>query len=115
MIRLHQPTPREARAALRRCCAGLALPVTTVDDLELALHEAVTNALRHGTPPVTVRIGRAAGRPIVTVHDAGPGPDPGRPVRPGHGTWLLPRLCQVAERRTLDGYTIELTPSPWRA
>jgi Histidine kinase-like ATPase domain/MEDS: MEthanogen/methylotroph, DcmR Sensory domain len=63
----------EARHVLAAIARGR-VPGPVVRDLLIGVTEAVTNAQRHGRPPVTVRIWAAAGRVVVTVHDTGPGP-----------------------------------------
>ena len=39
----------------------------------MAVHEVVANGLRHGEPPVTVRVWFARGRVVCTVTDRGAG------------------------------------------
>ncbi|WP_235855965.1 sensor histidine kinase N-terminal domain-containing protein [Mesobaculum littorinae] len=55
-------------------------PVTVEGDL-LSLTEAgknlLTNALRHGTPPIALGVARTGGEARLWVRDAGPGPAPG--------------------------------------
>jgi anti-sigma regulatory factor (Ser/Thr protein kinase) len=80
--------------------------------------EAVSNALHHGQPPVTVRIWATPDRVVVSVHDPGPGPaDPlaglvpaGHSTsNPGVGLWLMHQLdIDTALIHTGDGFTVRL-------
>src|SRR5690348_5368108 len=63
----------DARHTLARIAHGH-IPATIVQDLLIGVTEAVTNAHRHGRPPVTVRIWAAPDRVVITVHDTGHGP-----------------------------------------
>lgn len=95
-----------------------------VDQLVLATDEVVTNGLRHGQPPVTVRVLAAPDTMAVTVTDAGPGPQsllagyaPPRPSRDpddltagGAGLWMARRLCdRVSFSRGPAGFTVHLS------
>ena len=80
--------------------------------------EAVSNARRHGGPPVTARIWAGSGRILVHVHDTGPGPaDPlaglvpvwTGPGLPGAELWLMHMLdLDVALIQSRDGFTVRL-------
>ena len=95
---------------------------TTLSDLIIGASEAVSNALRHGQPPVTVRIWAALDRLVVSVHDTGPGPaDPlaglipaaHSPSDPGLGLWVMHQLdIDTALIRTGDGFTVRLRAGP---
>ncbi|HEY7260814.1 MAG TPA: sensor histidine kinase [Trebonia sp.] len=112
--------PSEAR--VRHAIAGIAhgqLPDAALQDLVIAASEAVSNARRHGRPPVTVRIWAASGRAVVRVHDTGPGPGdplaglipaPTRPDLEGAGLWLIHMLdhLDAAMVRSEDGFTVRL-------
>ncbi|MDG4801890.1 ATP-binding protein [Micromonospora sp. WMMD980] len=84
----------------------------------MAVSEVVGNALRHGTPPVRLRLWSAPDRIVVAVHDRGPGPkDPYAGLLPagdgtegGLGLWITHQSCDhVTHHRDADGFTIRLT------
>ena len=91
---------------------------TTLTDLIIGASEAVSNALRHGQPPVTVRIWATPDRIVVSVHDTGPGPaDPlaglvpaaHGTAEPGMGLWVMHQLdVETALIHTGDGFTVRL-------
>ncbi|MDR3034396.1 MAG: sensor histidine kinase [Kitasatospora sp.] len=109
----------EARRALTRVGLGR-VPDAARQDLLIGVTEAVTNAQRHGRPPVTVSIWIAPRRMVVTVHDTGrgpadplaglvpaPGSTPGR--RLGMGLWVMHQLdLDVAMRGNGGGFTVRL-------
>lgn len=112
---LADPTPAQARQAVRDADPGLGVEV--IDDLVVAVSEAVTNALRHGRPPVRLRVWTAPTRLVVTVTDAGPGPkDPFAGLLPaaeratgGRGLWITHQACShVSFARDREGWTIRL-------
>ncbi|MER7459945.1 sensor histidine kinase [Micromonospora sp. NPDC126480] len=116
-IELYDPTAAEARAAVQRVDPGR-LPVDHLEDLVVAVSETVTNALRHGEPPVRLRVWAAADRIVVTVSDAGSGPaDPFAGMLPvgdgapgGLGMWITYQSCNhVSRHRGPDGFTLRLT------
>ncbi|GAB7038864.1 MULTISPECIES: sensor histidine kinase [Catenuloplanes] len=125
-LELHGPSPSEARHAVLAADHGRLTP-DALDDLAVAVSETVTNAHRHGTPPITVRLWTLADRFTVSVTDAGRGPtDPfagllpaGDGARGGLGLWVTHQCCDaVTERHGPDGYTVTMTmnaappPSP---
>jgi anti-sigma regulatory factor (Ser/Thr protein kinase) len=90
-----------------------------VDDVLLALNEVVTNGLRHGVPPVSVRAWLTPEALVCAVTDRGPGiDDPFVGYLPGNGDalpegqfglWLARRLCdEVDTLHTPDGFTVRL-------
>jgi len=119
-IELTDPTPAAARAAVTHLNATVPGGVLTGDklgDLHLATTEAVTNGLRHGTPPVVVRCWAGPDRIVVAVTDQGEGPrDPFAGLQAaahapngGLGLWLAHQLCDhIAAHRTADGFTLRL-------
>jgi anti-sigma regulatory factor (Ser/Thr protein kinase) len=117
VIELTDPIPYQARRAI----LGAAPDAMDPHDLQTfvtAVSEAVTNAVRHGRPPVRVRMWTGKDRILLTVTDRGPGvtdpfagllrPDGSEPG--GLGLWLTHCLCShVAMYRDDDGFTIRLT------
>ncbi|MFF1611489.1 anti-sigma factor RsbA family regulatory protein [Amycolatopsis sp. NPDC058278] len=121
LAELADPRPADARRAVV-AIAPVDLPEEEVDDLVLAVSEIVDNALRHGRPPVRVRIWAGAGQMVVSVHDAGEGPaDPFAGLLPaarsigGRGLWIAHQICsQVTLHRDETGFTARLTAGrPW--
>jgi anti-sigma regulatory factor (Ser/Thr protein kinase) len=116
-IELTGSPPAGARHALAQVGHGrVSDPV--LDHLMIGTSEAVSNALRHGRPPVTIRIWATPDRIVVHVHDTGPGPaDPlaglippaNIAADPGLGLWLTHQLdIDVALIHGDDGFTIRL-------
>ncbi|HEX6420555.1 MAG TPA: sensor histidine kinase [Acidimicrobiales bacterium] len=112
------PTPATARRAVREVSGRSGLPPAAVEDLLIAVSEAVGNAWAHGRPPVVVRAWRAPDRVVVTVSDQGPGPaDPLVGLAPatdrssgGLGLWIAHQLCSDVQLVTGDdGFTVRLT------
>ncbi len=105
---------------LRTLLLGEGLGQGWVEDVVMAVHEVATNGLRHGEPPVSVRVWCGPGRVICTVTDHGRGfDDPfAGYVRGGgvelpegrFGLWLARQLCdEVVTSRTPEGFTVRLT------
>ena len=123
-VELTGPSPATGRQAVARLGEATGLSRDDIDALELAVSETITNALRHGAAPVTLRAWAAPGHVVATVHDTGPGPhdpfaglvpaDPGVPG--GHGLWVVHQLCRRATvAAEPDGCTVRLvvgTPAP---
>jgi anti-sigma regulatory factor (Ser/Thr protein kinase) len=85
-------------------------------DLLLAVNEAATNSLLHGSPPVRLRAWVAAAHAVCEVSDGGQLTEPlaGR-MRPsidassGRGVWLINQLCDLVELRPCKaGTTIRM-------
>ena len=74
-----------------------------LEDFRLAVDEMVSNAVRHGRPPVGLRLWTGADRIVCTISDGGPGwddafagygPAHGDDLsRGGMGLWLARQLC----------------------
>ncbi len=114
---LTAPAPALARRIVREANRGI-VPADDLEDLVVAVSEAVTNAMVHGRPPVGMRIWAGAGRIVVTVSDGGAGPkDPFAGLLPaddravgGRGLWIVHQSCShVIAERSPDGFTLRLT------
>jgi anti-sigma regulatory factor (Ser/Thr protein kinase) len=91
------------RHAVARELATAPAPRDSVEDFLLAVDEMTSNAMRHGGPPVGLRLWVAADRIICTISDRGPGwdnpfagygPAHGEDLsRGGMGLWLARQLC----------------------
>jgi anti-sigma regulatory factor (Ser/Thr protein kinase) len=78
-------------------------PRDAVEDFLLAVDEMTSNAMRHGGPPVHLRLWVADDRIVCTISDRGPGwDDPFAGYGPAHGQdlsrggmglWLARQLC----------------------
>ena len=90
-----------------------------VEEVVQAVHEVVANGMRHGAPPVAVRVWFPRGRVVCTVTDQGSGfDDPfagylrgaGDTLPDGRfGLWLARQFCdEVATSRTADGFVVRL-------
>ncbi|GIG88381.1 sensor histidine kinase [Plantactinospora endophytica] len=117
VVELVDPSPTRARQAVDGVADGR-LPADDVEDLVVAVSEAVTNALRHGRPPVRFRLWVGADRIVVEVADGGGGPaDPFAGLLPaadggagGLGLWITYQSCNhVALHRAPDAFTLRLT------
>ncbi|WP_433389441.1 anti-sigma factor RsbA family regulatory protein [Micromonospora sp. KLBMP9576] len=116
-VELVDPTAAEARAAVHKADHGQ-LPVDDVEDLVVAVSEIVTNALRHGQPPVRLCVWAGDDRIVAAVSDRGQGPgDPFCGLLPasgsapgGLGVWITYQSCNhVTWQRDGDGFTLRLT------
>ena len=114
---LADPTPADARHAVYAAANGR-LPAGDVEGLVIAVSEAVTNALRHGRPPSTVRVWAGPDRIVVEVRDAGTGvQDPFAGLLPargdpagGLGLWIAHQSCNhVVADRSAGAFTLRLT------
>jgi anti-sigma regulatory factor (Ser/Thr protein kinase) len=117
---VQQPTDLvELRAGLLATLARSGLPERTATDLVFAASELTTNAMRHGRPPVRVRLWSTTDQSVCTVTDAGPGfDDPlagyvpahgGDMSRGGMGLWLARQLCdQVTMAQAPEGFTVRM-------
>ena len=108
------------RRALRQRLQAVAGPVDRVEDFLMAADEMVSNGLRHGRPPVGLRLWTAPGVLVCTVRDSGGGwDDPFAGYGPAHGEdlsaggmglWLARQRCDhLAIRRDEQGVSVRLT------
>jgi anti-sigma regulatory factor (Ser/Thr protein kinase) len=108
------------RHAVQQRLADVAGPRDLVEDFLLAVDEMASNAVRHGRPPVGLRLWTAPEALVCTISDsghgwdgpfAGYGPAHGEDLsRGGMGLWLARQLCDhVAIRRGPSGVSIRLT------
>ncbi len=114
LAELRDPWPHEARLAVEPFCRHL--PPSTRADLATAVSELVANARMHGAPPVVTRVWADRDRVVVTVRDAGTGPeDPFAGLLPprrrigdgGLGLWIAHQLCpDVTMTRSPDGFQV---------
>ena len=107
---------RTIRAHLRTVSG----PEDLLEDFQMAVDEMTSNAMRHGRPPVSLRLWSARGQLVCTIGDAGAGPvDPFAGYGPAHGEdlsaggmglWLARQLCDhVALRRDAHGSSVRLS------
>jgi anti-sigma regulatory factor (Ser/Thr protein kinase) len=115
---------RALRRALHEALGVSTLPAATVNEFTFAVSEVVTNAVRHGDPPVSVLAWADADRLLCAVTDQGKGidnpfagyvPAHSDPARGGLGLWLARRLCDHVElERSPAGFTVRLSTGPGR-
>jgi anti-sigma regulatory factor (Ser/Thr protein kinase) len=117
-VNLTLPPTSSSLPDLRRSVAQTLgdLNQEVVDDVLLALDEAVSNAIRHGSrggDPVQVSVERDGEWVEMTVRDAGPTPRlPRLPAEPppvlqtgGRGLWLILQLVDEVRLQRVDGGT----------
>ena len=115
--------PIGLRRTLRRRLTAVDGPTDLVEDFVLAVDEMTSNAVRHGRPPVGLRLWAGPGTLVCTIRDSGRGwDDPFAGYGPAHGDdlsaggmglWLARQLCDhVAIRRDENGVGVRLT-SRW--
>ncbi len=112
-VELVDASPAAVRHAMSDVFAGV-LHGERLDDLRLIASELVTNARRHGSPPVEVRAWSVDGDAVVEVTDGGHGmvdryPDlrPNRGTSDGgYGWWLVGQLADEVAVTHRDGRTV---------
>ena len=100
------------RHAVAAELATSTVPRDTAEDFLLAIDEMTSNAVRHGKPPVSLRLWMSDDRIVCTIGDQGPGwDDPFAGYGPAHGDdlsrggmglWLARQLCDHVDI-TQDG------------
>jgi anti-sigma regulatory factor (Ser/Thr protein kinase) len=109
--------PQPTRGAARTLENTTSTGAFDIDDVILAVSEAVTNALIHGVRPVSMRLWTAPDRIIAAISDHGSGPaDPFAGLLPtegsnsgGMGPWMAHQVCDhLTYATTEDGFTITL-------
>jgi anti-sigma regulatory factor (Ser/Thr protein kinase) len=107
------PELGEVRAFARRALRAAGLDEERVRDLVLAVDEAATNALVHGSGPAQLRIWQEDHELICEVSDRGCLTEPlagrRRPMphwRGGRGVWMMNQLCDLVELRPTTGGTV---------
>ncbi len=117
VVEVLDPQPDEARGVARAAGELALLGSEDVEDLVLAVSEAVTNALEHGRPPVLLRMWTEPGRVVATIGDSGSGPrDPYAGLLPavssatgGFGLWAIHQICsEVTLHRSGSGFSLRL-------
>ncbi|SHN55424.1 Anti-sigma regulatory factor (Ser/Thr protein kinase) [Geodermatophilus obscurus] len=112
--------PIALRHAVAAELAAVGGPREVVEDFLLAVDETTSNAVRHGAPPVGLRLWTSAERVVCTVIDhgtglgdpfAGYGPAHGEDLsRGGMGVWLARQLCDHVDISSgPDGVAVRLT------
>jgi anti-sigma regulatory factor (Ser/Thr protein kinase) len=115
-VELQNPLPAASRHAVQDIAGHTGVTRDDVDHLIVATSEAVTNAIQHGEPPVTLRAWAATDRIVVTVSDHGHGPQyPYAGLIPhqqagngGLGLWLMNHLTVFTHSHDTDGFTVHL-------
>lgn len=124
-LALTDPAPAHGRRAAAALAATTTLDRETIDGLKVGVSEALTNAIRHGRPPVEFRAWATPDRVLAIVRDQGSGPlDPyagylprrSEQVDTGLGLWITRQVCsRVTLTQTPEGFTVRLiagTPCP---
>ncbi|WP_100501646.1 sensor histidine kinase [Geodermatophilus chilensis] len=112
--------PIALRHAVAAELAAVGGPREAVEDFLLAVDETTSNAVRHGGPPVGLRLWTSADRVVCSVTDHGPGlDDPFAGYGPAHGedlsrggmgVWLARQLCDHVDISSgPDGVTVRLS------
>jgi anti-sigma regulatory factor (Ser/Thr protein kinase) len=108
------------RHAVAAELATVAAPRDLIDDFLLAVDEMTSNAVRHGLPPVSLRLWIGGDRIVCVIGDSGPGwDDPFAGYGPAHGEdlsrggmglWLARQLCDHVDiEHGDDGVRVRLT------
>lgn len=109
----------QARQFVADAASCVGLDADRIQRLSIAVSEAATNAITHGSGSGTLTITRTATTLTVAVRDSGAGlTSPPNPAPPhpselrGRGLWLARQLCDRVEINTsTSGTTVRLTMS----
>jgi anti-sigma regulatory factor (Ser/Thr protein kinase) len=108
------------RHAVAAELSTVAAPSDTIEDYLLSVDEMTSNAVRHGKPPVSLRLWVGEDRIVCSIDDHGPGfDDPFAGYGPAHGEdlsrggmglWLARQLCDHVDiSGDDDGAHVRLT------
>ncbi|MCW2700680.1 MAG: hypothetical protein JWQ45_2215 [Blastococcus sp.] len=108
------------RHAVAAELATVDAPRDLIEDFLLAVDEMTSNAVRHGLPPVSLRLWVGGDRMVCVIGDGGPGwDDPFAGYGPAHGDdlsrggmglWLARQLCDHVDiEQGPAGVTVRLT------
>ncbi|MFC0864341.1 ATP-binding protein [Sphaerimonospora cavernae] len=113
-----QDSVTRVRHLVARSARDAGLAGITLEDFVLAVHEAVTNAVRYGIPPRGMALWREPEALVCEITDSGPGipPEVFQRVEPvkrfdygGRGLWLMDLLADLDVRGGADGTIIRLS------
>ncbi len=116
-LEFDQGTITQVRHLVEESAEETGLEGTDLEDFVLAVHEAVTNAVRYGTAPWEIALWRDAGVLRCQVTDQGPGIPPEVLNRDraiirygygGRGLWLMNRLVDMDIQTGPEGTTVQL-------
>ncbi len=111
---------QSARDAVRAIIAATNATPSVVENFVLAVNEVVGNAVRHGRPPVSLRLWVTPNRFVCAVRDTGDGfhdpfagyysPTPTELPEGQFGLWLVRQLTdQLSTSRTPAGFTVRIS------
>jgi MEDS: MEthanogen/methylotroph, DcmR Sensory domain/Histidine kinase-like ATPase domain len=121
VLRIEKPDLYWLRAYVGDYARSMGMGDEVLQRLLVAVTEVVTNAVRHGAPPVELRLWREPGQLVCEVSDSGTwggggfGYLPPDPAEPGRlGLWAVRLLCSAVQIRAGEaGTTVRLrVPEP---
>jgi signal transduction histidine kinase len=77
-------------------------PLEVEGAVYFCVSEAVTNAVKHGEPPITIRVSDESGELVFSVSDSGPGFDPTGVARGSGLDNMIDRLDALEGNLTID-------------
>ncbi|GAA0394883.1 hypothetical protein Acor_64520 [Acrocarpospora corrugata] len=108
----------QIRHLVQRSGQSAGLSGAVLEDYVLAVHEAVTNAIKYGRGPRSISIWEESGSFCSEVRDSGPGIPyqtltatdlAERSILGGRGLWLMRRLTRTTIQTGPEGTTVRLT------